>query len=137
MALSPRRRARELVLKGLYAWDVGVTDAGEVKRTIITDDSLSSQTLQFAHTLFSLVCDNHDWADRVISSLAENWDIERVAKIDRNILRMGLVELKEMPDVPIKVVLNEAIELAKKYSTGESSAFINGILDSFVKKLPK
>ena len=125
------------MLKGLYAQDAGNADADQIIETIITDESLSSETLQFARDLFSLIGENRHWADDVIASLAENWDVERLAKIDRSILRMALVELKERPEVPVRVVLNEAIELAKTYSTAESSAFINGILDAFVKKQRK
>jgi len=65
--------------------------------------------------------------------LALNWRLERIAVIDQIVLRMAMTELRTMPDVPAKVVLNEAIELVKQYSTAESSAFVNGILDSFLK----
>jgi N utilization substance protein B len=78
-----------------------------------------------------------DWADGIIAKLAENWDVERIAVIDRIILQMALVEMKSMPDIPIKVAINEAIELGKKFSTRQSSAFINGILDRYVKDAEK
>jgi len=84
---------------------------------------------------FLLVRKYKDWADRVIGELAEHWKVERIALIDRILLRMALVELREMPDTPVKVAINEAIELAKKYSTGESSSFINGILDRYAKNM--
>ncbi|HUV30259.1 MAG TPA: transcription antitermination factor NusB [Acidobacteriota bacterium] len=137
MADTARRRARELVLKALYAESVGGRDPDEIVSAIIAAGSLSKRAYEFARALFLLVCQHRQWADEVISSLAENWDIERIALVDRSIMQMALVELREMPDVPVKVTLNEAIELAKEYSTGESAAFINGILDSFVKSSPQ
>lgn len=134
MTESPRRRARELVLKALYAESVGQGDRDEITRVIIADESLSDNALEFGRKLYSLLGEHRAWADETIASLAENWDIKRMARIDRGIMEMALVELREMPDIPVKVSLNEAIELAKKYSTGESAAFINGILDRFVKE---
>ena len=81
-----------------------------------------------------MVRGNAEKADEYIAGLAENWHLERIAAIDRNILRMAITELEMIPDTPVKVVLNEAIELAKKFSTIESSKFVNGILDNFVKQ---
>ena len=133
MGESPRSRARELVLKGLYAEEVGDVPSDEVVARILVDDELGESALDFARKLYQLVRENRSWADKRISHLARNWELDRIAAIDRNILRMAMTELKVMVDVPVKVVLNEAIELAKRYSTAESSAFVNGILDSFVK----
>jgi len=135
MAGTQRQRARELVLKALYAEDVGEGDHEEIKNVIINDDSLSENTILFGRTLFAQLAEHRRWADEIIASLAENWDIDRIARIDRSIMQMALVELREMPDIPVKVVLNEAIELAKKYSTSESAGFINGILDRYVKEM--
>ncbi|MEW6049785.1 MAG: transcription antitermination factor NusB [Candidatus Zixiibacteriota bacterium] len=134
---TPRRRARELVLQGLYACEVQELDQSTVLDRVVTDDKLAARHQKFAQSLFLLTCRDKQWADEQIQALAKNWAIDRIADLDRNILRMALVELKEMPDSPVKVVLNEAIELAKKFSTSESSSFINGILDSFVKGMEK
>jgi len=135
--LSPRRLTRELVLKALYASECGETRSEEIFAEIVRNRKLSEKNVRFAHTLFSLTGQHRDWADRLISSLAENWDINRIAAIDRTILQMALVELQHMPDTPVKVVLNEAIELARKFSTSESPGFVNGILDGYVKKMEK
>ena len=131
---SPRRRARELVLHGLYACEVTENDPRDVIAQIIKDETLSGKNQDYAKALFTKVRDLREWSDQQISLLAVNWKIERFAEIDRIILRMAMTELREMPDIPVRVVINEAIELAKKYSTGESASFINGILDSYVKK---
>jgi N utilization substance protein B len=133
MGDSPRRLARELVLQALYAAEIEELDAENIIQSILEGQELSEKNLTFARDLFLLTCQNRKWADDKIQSLAVNWDISRLADIDRNIMRMALVEIEHVPDTPVKVVINEAIELGKKYSTGESSSFINGILDSYVK----
>ena len=131
---TPRRQARELALQGLYAWEVGELEIEEIEQQVVVDESASARTLEYARELFRLTCRDHERCDAIIEELAINWKVSRMASIDRNILRLAMTELTEMPDVPVKVVMNEAIELAKKFSTGESSSFINGILDKFVKK---
>ncbi|RKX21323.1 MAG: transcription antitermination factor NusB [Candidatus Zixiibacteriota bacterium] len=132
MVQSPRRIARELALKGLYAFETGQVEVDEIIENIIVDDTLSEKNIKFAKSIFQLVNDNRVWADEQITALADNWDLERIAIIDLIILRIGLIELEKMPDIPVKVVLNEAIELAKTFSTSKSFSFINGILDKFV-----
>jgi transcription antitermination protein NusB len=131
---SPRRRARELVLHGLYASELRENDPQEVMLKVISETQLNGKNLTYARTLYSRTREHLSWADQQITKFAKNWKIERFAEMDLLILRMALVELKEMPDVPMRVVINEAIELAKKYSTAESASFINGILDSYVKE---
>jgi transcription antitermination protein NusB len=133
MAPSPRHRARELVLQGLYAQEIGEIPPEEVVDKVIVDDDLSKETLDYARLLYEKVRLNSTWADAAITRLATNWDLNRIAVVDRIILRLAMTEIKEEPDVPVKVVLNEAIELAKSFSTAESSSFINGVLDSFAK----
>ena len=132
---SPRHRARELVLKSLYAIDCGTADPDKSFKEISDDASLPERQLKFAQDLFAVCKDQVRWADEHISLLAKNWRIERINYIDRNILRMAMIELQFMPEAPAKVVINEAIELAKTFSTHESSAFVNGILDTFSKSL--
>jgi len=128
----PRHQARELVLKSLYAQDCGTEESLE---SLSNESELAEKHLKFAGELFKHCQKNVQWADEQITQLATNWRIERINYIDKNILRMAMVELQFMPDAPVKVVLNEAIELAKTFSTHESAAFVNGILDSFAKTL--
>lgn len=130
---SSRSRARELVLQTLYACEHGELDPEQALESINDQESVSDKQLEFARTLLGLTIEHSSQADGHISRLAQNWVLERIAAIDRIILRMAVAELTQIPDTPVKVVLNEAIELAKKYSTIESSKFVNGILDSFVK----
>ncbi len=132
---SPRHRARELVLKSLYALDCGTADPEKSFNEISADVKLPERQLKFARDLFDICKEQVHWADKQIGLLAKNWRIERINYIDRNILRMAIIELQFMPDSPTKVVINEAIELAKTFSTHESSGFVNGILDTFSKSL--
>jgi N utilization substance protein B len=134
---SPRRLARELVLQSLYASESGESQPEQSFTEIIKDHKLSKKNVQFARTLFSLTMQNRDWANEQIAKLSENWDVDRIAAIDRTILRMAIVELEHISDTPIKVVLNEAIELAHKFSTSDSPGFVNGILDGYVKKMER
>jgi N utilization substance protein B len=83
----------------------------------------------FAITLFNGVCDSKLQIDNIIQRYAINWDIKRIAIVDRNILRIAIFEIIAILDIPIKVIINEAIEISKKYSTKDSFKFINGILD--------
>jgi len=123
-------------LQALYACECGdVTEPAEDFSNVTGDEQLPRKVAEYAHHLVDLVRENREWADSQISRLARNWTLGRIAAVDRHILRMAMVELEHMPDVPVKVVLNEAIELAKMFSTGESSAFVNGILDNFVKQM--
>ncbi len=135
MTDSPRHRARELVLKGLYAYEQQDAWSDEDLENIIGDEKLSQKNIRFVKDLFHHVVDNLERVDSIISKLARNWELSRIALLDRNILRMAIIEVEKMPDVPVKVVINEAIELAKTFSTRESSAFVNGLLDNYVKQV--
>jgi len=127
--MSNRRRAREYVLKALYANELGELTKEEIVQSIIEKGGLDEKTLAFAKRLYDVVVSNLDYIDNRIESLATNWKLERIAVVDKNVLRMAMCEVEFMPDIPIKVAINEAIELVKKYSTLESASFVNGILD--------
>ena len=132
---NPRRKARELALKALYACEVGEQEPSEVFAGLSAESNLDEKTLSFAERLFRTIWELRDETDQQITSLAKNWELERIAPIDKNILRLGLTELSKFPDIPKKVTINEAIELAKRYGGGESAAFINGILDTYAKQI--
>lgn len=134
---SPRHQAREVVLKSLYACELDENEPGETFEHIVETYELSEKSVEFARHLFTITRENSVSSDEDIARLAENWEIERIASIDKNVLRMAIAELRHCPDVPMKVVLNEAIELGKTFSGPSSSGFINGILDRFVKELEK
>ncbi|UCD63347.1 MAG: transcription antitermination factor NusB [Candidatus Zixiibacteriota bacterium] len=133
--MTPSRRtlARETVLQTLYACEHGELEPQQAFESIAEIEQFDEYDLEFAKTLLSRVVAHSGEADEHISRLAQNWVLERIAAIDRSILRMAIIELTYIPDTPVKVVINEAIELAKRFSTVESSKFVNGILDSFIK----
>jgi N utilization substance protein B len=132
---NTRRRAREVVLQSLYALECGEVEADKSFSNILSETDLAPKSLEYAQFLYPLVRSEIAWADSHISRLAKNWRLERIATIDRCILRMAMVEIVKSPTVPVRAVLNEAIELAKTFSTPASASFVNGILDSFVKEV--
>jgi N utilization substance protein B len=96
-----------------------------IERRLLADRKLS----EFTESLTAGVKEHQAGLDAMISQVAENWRLDRMAAIDRNILRLGAYEMLYCPEVPAKVAINEALELAKRYSTAQSSRFVNGILD--------
>jgi len=131
--MSNRHRAREHVLKALYALELGEQSKDIIDKTLIENAGLDENTQTFARNLFLKVAGDIPKIDAYITKLATNWDLDRLAVVDKNILRIAICEIEYMPDIPLKVAINEAIELAKKYSTLESTAFVNGILDKVMK----
>ena len=127
--MSNRRRGREHVLKALYAFELGSQTKEEIAETILENGGLDENTLEFARQLFEKTIEQMVGIDERIEALATNWKLDRIAIVDKNILRMAICEVEHMPDIPVKVAINEAIELAKKYSTLESASFVNGIMD--------
>jgi N utilization substance protein B len=124
-----RTRGREVALQVLYLLEQNpAVDAGEVER-FLTRRLRDAKAVAFTRGLVEGVHAHQDHIDGLISGVAENWRLDRMAAIDRNILRLGAYEMLYCPDVPKKVAINEALELAKRYSTAQSSRFVNGILD--------
>lgn len=127
--MTRRTRGREIALQVLYLQEQNPgVEPQEVERFI--ERRLREPRLrEFARALVEGVRQHQESLDALISAVAENWRLDRMAAIDRNILRLGAFELLHCPDVPSKVAINEALELAKRYSTAQSSRFVNGILD--------
>lgn len=134
MTESSRHLARELVLQALYSAEMGESSAEDSLVSLADESGLSAKHLGFARELLIMVVEDTDRTVARIDELAHNWKLERIAAIDRLILQMALTELERRPDTPPKVVVNEAIELAKTYSTSQSHQFINGILDNCLEK---
>ncbi|HKK46530.1 MAG TPA: transcription antitermination factor NusB [Balneolaceae bacterium] len=134
--MAQRREAREAVLQALYANEIG---KGEWKHTINTviksQFSDDKETFKFAERLFLKVVNKQQDLDEVIQSHIKNWRIDRLTTVDRLILRLAIAEFLFFEDIPTKVTINEAIEIAKKYSTKKSGNFVNGILDSALEQL--
>jgi len=128
-----RTRAREIAAQALYQHDVlqrigGESPAGELDR-FIESEADDPEVLRFARELVNGTQESQVEIDSLLASVVENWKVERIAAMDRAILRLATFELNALPDVPPKVTINEAIDLAKKYSTAQSGAFVNGVLD--------
>jgi transcription antitermination factor NusB len=127
--MRKRTRARQLTLEVLYQVDLlGPTSLGEALADMAdrAEDPLAGQ---FAVSLVKGTLEHLSDIDRILREVAQNWDLSRMATVDRNVLRLGAFELLYRDDIPPKVSINEAIELAKAYSTAESGTFVNGILD--------
>jgi transcription antitermination protein NusB len=128
--MTRRTRGREIALQVLYQTEVNPGTPAEEVRWFIERRLLGDRKLvEFAEGLVAGVQAHQPHIDGLISEVAENWRLDRMAAIDRNILRLGAYEMLFCPDVPTKVAMNEALELAKRYSTAQSSRFVNGILD--------
>jgi N utilization substance protein B len=128
--MTRRSRGREVALQVLYQVEQNPEVGPEEVRQFIERRLLGDRKLcEFALELIAGVKEHQVRIDGLISRVAENWRLDRMAAIDRNILRLGAYEMIFCPDVPAKVAINEALELAKRYSTAQSSRFVNGILD--------
>jgi len=127
--VKKRTRARELALQALYQLDLRGEDFLEEIEGFIRDEESDPSSTDFARRLVAGVVEQRDTLDAIIREVAQNWDIARMAVIDRNVLRLASFEIVHCEDIPPKVSINEAIELGKRYSTQNSGGFINGILD--------
>jgi len=147
--MGTRRRAREFALQILYQLDVQEQLSDEQALGMFWRNFAATAEAEgamaadlgdiqpFAEKLVRGVREHLVELDAQIQGASKNWRLERMARVDRNLLRLALYELKHVEDVPAKVAINEAIEIAKRYGTNESSAFVNGILDRCREELGK
>ena len=135
--LHPRRAARQCVLEALFAYEFSKNDALSIVNQIINKNSKVKANQDFIQFLFECVLKNIKWSEDIIKSHLENWEIDRVAQIDRILLKMGICEIHFIDDIPPKVTISEMVEISKIYSTDESPIFINGILDAVYKNYQK
>lgn len=123
-------------MKALYACELSNDSIEHLLETILQKQLKEDKSLlQFAETLFIRSVRDTKELDSIITEFVQNWDIKRIAVIDRCTMRMALTELMAFPEIPTKVTINEAIDIVKRYSTPRSGRFINGILDAAAKKL--
>jgi N utilization substance protein B len=132
--VGKRRKAREIVLQVLYESEFSERSAADILVEQFARRSSGDETEGYARALLDRVSENKASLDTSISEAAANWDLERISIIDRNILRFAMAEVLFFPDVPAKVIINEAIEIAHKFSSGDAGKFVNGILDRFVQE---
>lgn len=133
--VKSRRLGRELVLQALYAQEFTADSLDTILENLKRSYTITPETEKYVKRLFTETVKHRDWTREEITRRLKNWDYDRVALIDRLILQMMMVEMVYLEDVPPKVSITEGVEIAKKYSTEESSAFINGVLDSLYHSL--
>lgn len=133
--MGKRRAGRELALKLLFQVDVGGGTPEEVLDLSLDPERFAPETIDFARQLVQQALAHLPEIDRMISRYAKDWSLERMANVDRNILRLAVMEILFMPEIPPSVSADEAVELAKKYSTAESGRFVNGILGNLIRHL--
>ena len=132
--MGSRRKSREVALQLLYQIEINPLDTREILDLFWQSFEPPEEIKAFASQIVDGVRRHRDDIDSLIDGYSDHWKLERMTLIDRNILRLGVYELMYAEDVPVKVAINEAIELGKKYGSEESGAFINGVLDKIHKE---
>jgi N utilization substance protein B len=136
--VGKRRKSRELALQMLFQSDMGKQNEEQVRKTFWHERSnVDESTRGFADDLFRLACDRSKEIDDLIQKHAEHWRMDRMPAVDRNLLRLGVAEFLGFPMTPRAIVINEALDIAHRYSSPESIQFINGVLDSVGKELQR
>jgi N utilization substance protein B len=127
--MGTRRKARELAVQLLYQVDLAKMDPEETMDLFWEHFPVDMEVREFCRQLVLGTLDRLAVIDELLSDASDNWSLNRMSVVDRNILRLATYELLDRPDIPPSVSLNEAIEIAKKYSTPDAAVFINGVLD--------
>jgi N utilization substance protein B len=131
-----RRKSRELALQMLFQLDMGQQTPDHVRDTFWNErKDLDDKVRGFADELFTIASEREKEIDELIERNAEHWRMERMAVVDRNVLRVGVAEFLGFPDTPRPVIINEALEIGRRFSTPESVQFINGVLDSVAREM--
>jgi transcription antitermination protein NusB len=134
--MGTRRKSRELALQMLFQADMGKQNPDEVRQTFWRErGDVGADVQSFAEDLFRVATGRASEIDGMIEGHAEHWRMERMAAVDRNLMRAAVAELLAFPTTPRAVIINEALEIARKFSSPESVQFINGVLDSVGKEL--
>ena len=134
--MKVRRKARSVALQALFEIDSVNHPAEAVLERRFADETLGADGEEFARELLTGVLKNRIQLDQLIARFAPEWPVDQLAIIDRNILRLALYELQQLGDVPVKVAINEAVELAKLYGSDSASRFVNGVLGAFLADHP-
>jgi len=141
---SDRRKSRELALQTIYAYNMQIegeelqkVSIDEIKKNLIFGLNVKKSVAEYAEKIVDITLTNRKTINRQIIKTSDNWDIDRISHVDKALLNIAIAEMLNCPDVPVKVIINEALELARSYSSDESIPFINGILDSIYKKWGK
>jgi N utilization substance protein B len=134
--MKNRRKSRELALQTLYAWELGADEnSRRLLHTIAENNGFSTDVRDYADILVGKSIAAIEEIDLLLQRHAKNWSLKRMAAIDRNMLRIAVAELRFCPDVPFRVIIDEAVEIAKIYGTDDSGKFVNGIIDAIYHEL--
>ena len=134
--MPSRRKSREFAMQMLYQWELGGNTPEQVGASFFNERHAEGEVEDFARELFRGAVSDIENLDRTIREHAEHWRLERMAAVDRSVLRLAVYELRHCPETPPRVVIDEALEIARRFSGEGSVEFVNGILDS-VMKSPK
>ena len=132
--MGKRRRGREAALRMLFEIDVGKVDVEQVVARHLAETELNPESAEFARQLVEGTVRERRHIDDLLSRYAREWSLSRMANVDRNVLRLAAFEILYLPDIPVSVSVDEAVEMAKKYSTAESGKFVNGILGNLIRE---
>lgn len=133
--MGSRRAGREAAMRILYSMEFSAQPAGQAADDYWLEHNVSDQLKMFTMTIVNGVDEGRAGLDAIISAASDNWPVKRMADIDKNILRIATWELKEHPEIPTAVIIDEAVEMAKQYAAPDSSSFINGILGKIQKEI--
>ncbi|WP_440875574.1 transcription antitermination factor NusB [Thalassotalea sp. PLHSN55] len=134
MKPSPRRKARELAVQAVYSWQLSQNSVSDIETNFLVDNSARRFDIDYFQLLFRGVTSHLSKLDQVIVPFVDR-PVEEIDHVEKSILRVAIYELSDCPDVPYRVVINEAIELAKSFAADDSHKFVNGVLDKAVKEL--
>ena len=137
MAVKSRRKAREAALRALYEIEISNNWVGDAIQEAATNADLDETMRAYHETLVWGVERERKWLDGELEPLLHDYGIDRLAAVDRNVLRLAAYEISFEPSIPPAVTVNEAVEIAKKYSTAESGRFVNGVLAKYLQKSAK
>ena len=134
--MGSRRKSRELAMQMLFQGDLGKQKPEDVQRLFWDSrDDVDDETRGFAEDIFNLATQREDEVDALIQKHAQNWRLERMPVVDRNLLRTAVAEMVGYPKTPAAVIINETLEIARRYAAPESIHFLNGVLDAIGREL--
>ena len=136
--MGTRRKSRELTMQMLFQGDLGKQTPDEVRSLFWPSrDDVDAETRGFAEDLYRVATVRGAEIDALIEAHAQNWRLERMAVVDRNLLRAAVAEMLEYPNTPAAIIINESLEIARRYAAPESVQFLNGVLDAIARDVLK
>jgi len=136
--MGTRRKSRELTMQMLFQGDLGKQSPEEVRKLFwISRDDVDAETRGFTEDLYRVATTRQPEIDALLEQHAQNWRLERMAVVDRNLLRAAVAEMLGFPNTPAAIIINEALEVARRYAAPESVKFLNGVLDAIARDLLK